>query len=285
MTIYIIVLHYKNIEDTISCLESIAKLKKDNLQIKVILVNNNSTSEESPPLAGPPSEVITIKNPRNLGFAAGVNVGIREALKNKQTDCVLILNNDTILPPHLLTELLKAPGDITAPVIKFQWNEKWVYDFGGKVNWWTGRTTHIESTNQPSPSRSHFATPGRWPHGLLPGEKSIDYVSGCCMLVKRKVFEKIGLFDEKYFFYFEDADFCIRAKKAGFKVTVNPNVNIYHKLGGSVGRWTNKAIFYNLLCNFIFISKHLGWKRPIGYIYLLLLTVKIVLNRILSHSE
>lgn len=269
MNLYIIVLHYGNINDTISCLESVAKLKKNNLQIKVILVNNNSTSEKSwfRKLNLPPSEVITITTSRNLGFAGGINIGIKEALKDKNADYVLILNNDTILPPNLITELLKNPSDITAPVIKYKFRSNWVYDYGGRINWWTSRTKHIES------SKLHH----RGEHGL-----TIDYVSGCCMLVKRNVFEKIGLFDEQFFFYFEDVDFCVRAVKAGFYVSVCADAYIYHKLGGSIGRWSNKAILYNLYGNFLFITKHLGIRIIIGYIYLLILAFKILFNKIIG---
>ncbi len=267
MLIYLVILHYGKADNTLSCLRSITKLKKDNLQIKVILVDNNSTSEESwlRKLNLPPSEVITIKNLQNLGFAGGINIGIKEALKNKNIDYILILNNDTILPKNFLQKILINPDDITAPVIKFKFKSYWVYDYGGKINWWTGRTKHLES------SRLH-----------LRGEQEsiVDYVSGCCMLIKREVFEKIGLFDERFFFYFEDVDFCVRAKKSGLGISVCEDAILYHKLGASIGRWSNRAILYNLYGNFLFIIKHLGLRSPIGYIYLVLLSFKIFINRI-----
>lgn len=266
MTVYIIILHYRNIKDTLLCLQSIAGLNCDRLSIKVILIVNNSIIKiQKSKLYRKIQSLQIIQNTKNLGFAGGMNVGIREALNDKRTDYILILNNDTIVPADLLTKLLEQPSDITAPVIKFRWEGKWVYDYGGKVNWWTGRTLHIESTNKQIIQLSN---------------QPIDYVSGCCMMIKRRVFEKIGLFDENYFFYFEDADFCTRAKRAGFDITVNPKVTVFHKLGGAVGRWSNRAIFYNLRSNFIFITKNLGLKRPIGYTYLLVLTGKIIFNRI-----
>ncbi|MDP3998539.1 MAG: glycosyltransferase family 2 protein, partial [bacterium] len=107
----------------------------------------------------------------------------------------------------------------------------------------------------------------------------LTYLSGCCLAIKRQVFEKIGLFDEKYFLYFEDLDFCLRAKKAGFKIALEPKVVIFHKLGGSAGRWSKTAIFHNLRSNFIFITKHLGWRRPIGYLYLTALSIKIMIDK------
>ncbi len=305
MTIYIIILHYGSIKDTISCLESIAKLKKDNRQLKVILVDNNSTSEESllHKLNLPPSEVMTIKNLQNLGFAGGMNIGIKEALKDKDTDYILILNNDTILPKNFWGEILVNPSDITSPVIKFKFGNKWIYDYGGKINWWTGRTKHVEITNErmsfraksrnlstnengrsPASAGSRLMAvtstrPQKWD---LVGMTNIDYVSGCCMLVKCKVFEKIGLFDERFFFYFEDVDFCVRAAKLGFRISVCQNTCIDHKLGASIGRWSGKAILYNLYGNLLFITKHLGFRRPFGYLYLFILAIKIFFNKIIG---
>jgi GT2 family glycosyltransferase len=277
MTVNIIVLHYRKPDDTIDCLKSIAKLEKSNIRIKILLIDNNPNDIVSSNLfrdlhgmlkqVQHDIDLEVIKNRKNLGFAGGINIGIKEALKDKDTDYILILNNDTILPPLLLTELLRNPADITAPVVKFKWDNQWKYDFGGKVNWNIGRTYHLETNN--------------WAMKQF-GNETIDYVSGCCLLVKRRVFEEIGLFDERFFFYFEDADFCLRAKKAGFNIMVNPNISIYHKLGRSIGRWSNRAIFYNLLGNFLFITKNLGFRIPIGYIYLLLLTGKIIINRLMS---
>lgn len=264
MSIYIIILHYKNIKDTIECLNSIQNLAKNRLNIKVILVDNDSTVTLTNSLYK--SFVFEIiHNEKNLGYAGGMNIGIRKALKDKSAKYILILNNDTVLPSNLLTKLLDNSSDIIGPVIAFRWNSKLVYDFGGSVNWWTGRTHHMESSSKLSKEFYNI---------------KIDYVSGCCMLVRREVFRKIGLFDERYFFYFEDVDFCVRAKKAGFSISVNPDVYIYHKLGGSIGRWTNKAITNNIIGNFIFINKHLGWRRVTGYGYLFALTAKIVFDRV-----
>lgn len=267
MKIYIVVLHYKNIKDTITCLKSISKLQTEGFTVKVILVDNDSKSEWNPIFSD--VSPIIIKNSKNLGFAGGVNVGIREAMKDRDCSHVLILNNDTVLPKDLIIKLLVTKNDIIAPVIKFQWNGKCKYDFGGKINWNIGRTEHIEKKD-----------PSTRPEDLV-GMTDVDYVSGCCMLVKREVFEKIGLFDEKFFFYFEDTDFCVRAKRVGFTIRVNPATYIDHKLGGAIGRWSNKAIYYNLKSNAIFITKHLGWKRPLGYGYLFLLAGKILLDKLI----
>lgn len=261
MNITCIILHYKNLSDTKKCLDSVSKLKTGKFKLNTIVIDN--ASEESQVSREGVFKLIT--NKKNLGFAGGVNAGIREALKDKETGYILILNNDVELPADLLIKLLESQGDISAPVIKFRFDGKWVYDYGGIINKWTGRTTHLESDKL---------------NDAKYRDKQVDYVSGCCMLVKRSVFDKIGLFDEDYFFYFEDADFCLKAVRSGFKIKIVPDISVYHKMGGSVGRWTNKAIYYNLTGNFKFITKNLGIRMPVGYAYLFLLTVKIIAGKL-----
>lgn len=267
MTLYIIILHYKNIDDTLTCLRSIFSVRKTDVDCRVIIVNNNPDRRDLGKLIKNISHQKSTKvihNPKNFGFAKGMNIGIRVAMKSSDADYILILNNDTVLPKNFLTLLAKKPEGITSPVIKFKsLKGKWVYDFGGMINRYTGRTTHREYDN-PIKARKYLPVP--------------DYVSGCCMLIKRDVFDAVGLFDESFYFYFEDADFCIRARKMNFPITVDVTVFVEHKLGGSIGRWSHRAIFYNLWGNFLFITKHLGFRRPIGYIYLLLLSGKIVID-------
>lgn len=264
MKIYIIVLHYGEVDNTLHCLESIGKLDNDKFQLRTVIVDNDVENRFTRSLVNARDDII-IQTNKNLGFAGGVNVGVREALSDKDCTHILILNNDTILPKDLLIKLLENKSGVTGPVVKFKWDGKWKYDFGGRIDWNIGRTYHLESDNL---TMKQFS------------KEKIDYVSGCCMLISREVFEKIGLFDEKFFFYFEDTDFCVRAKKTGFTIGICTDTNIEHKLGGSVGRWSNKAIFYNLSSNAIFITKHLGWRRPLGFGYLLLLTGKIIFDKL-----
>ncbi len=283
MKVSIIILHYKYIQDTFDCLRSIGTLKFNQNQIGVLFIDN----DEKPTLNDHLSELaklhknITILIPtKNLGFAKGVNMGLKKALEDKKTEYFLILNNDTELPGNALAKLIQYDADIVSPVLKFRSTQgKWVYDYGGKINWWTGRTTHVESTNKPiipaSPAGRQLTN--------NPIKHDLDYVSGCCMMVKRKALETVGLFDERFFFYFEDVDFCLRAKKNGFKIGIDREVIVYHKLGRSIGRWSKKAIMYNLISNYKFIRKNLGVRQVTGLIYLLLLTLKIIYNRLFKH--
>ena len=183
-------------------------------------------------------------------------------------DYILLLNNDTVITQNFLPRLISDDIDIISPTVKFKEQKNLIYDYGGFVNWWTGRTTHV---NRTSPHKS----------SVIP----VDYVSGCCMLVKRKVFEKIGLLPEDYFFYFEDVDFCTTAIKKGFMVAVDPGTLIFHKMSGSIKRWSSQAIYRNLTGNFIFITRHLGLRAVTGYIYLTLLTAKIIKDRLILKGQ
>ncbi len=276
MKVSIIILHFKNVRDTFDCLRSIAKQNFDHNKIGVLLIDNDekpSLNDHIPELEKLQKNITILTSTKNLGFAKGVNLGLRKAMANKKTDYFLILNNDTILPRDTLTKLIANDADIVSPVLKFK-NEQgqWVYDYGGKINWWTGRTTHMESTNKPIIQLTNY-----------PIKYDPDYVSGCCMLVKRNVLETIGLLDERFFFYFEDVDFCFQAVKNGLKIKVAENAVVYHKLGSSIGRWSRKAILYNLRSNFKFIRKNLGIRQVTGLIYLFLLTLKIIYNRLVKH--
>src|SRR3990167_1927416 len=274
--IYNVILNYNGYEDTILLLKSLPKLKAPGYQISTVIIDNRSTDDS----VGRLSELIgqlkidkLIENRKNIGFAKGNNVGIKYAL-NQGAVYILLLNNDTKIVDNFLPSLLKIDADIASPVVQFhefKESKNWIYDYGGFINWTTGRTYHINKNSQPKTNNIQ----------TIP----VDYIAGCCMFIKRKVFETIGLLDEKYFIYFEDVDFCVTAKKKGFSVIVDPTTVIYHKLGGSMDRWSNRAIYRNLLGNFIFITKHLSWKRIIGYAYLSVLTAKIIRDRLMVNIK
>ncbi|MCJ7804451.1 glycosyltransferase family 2 protein [Patescibacteria group bacterium] len=258
--IFIIILNFNNQKDIILCLKSLIKAYP---KINIIVVDNASTDNSLQSIISLSHEkLMIIKNKINLGFAKGVNKGIRFVLK-QGAESVLLLNPDTLVGRGFLEPLLTNRADVVGPIIKFKRKGQWVYDFGGKINFWIGRTSHDE----------HLTS-------NVKNLKSPDYLSGCCLLVRRKVFEKIDLLDERYFLFFEDADFCLRAKKADFKVALEPKSMILHKL--SEGKEKSLKSMYHLLrSNFIFINTWLpAYKRPIAYLYLCLLALKMLLNRL-----
>lgn len=256
--LFVIIINFNNGKDIFACLESVIKAYP---RINIIVVDNGSNDgsvEEIKKL----KNIKIIKNKRNMGFAKGVNKGIKFVLK-QGAESVLLLNPDTKVNKGFLESLLTNKADIVGPIIKFKRKGQWIYDFGGKIDFWIGRTFHNE-----------------YPTSSIKNLKSPDYLSGCCLLIRRKVFEKIGLLNERYFLFFEDADFCLRAKKAGFKIALEPKSIILHKL--SEGKEKPLRSMYHLLrSNFIFINTWLPfYRRPIAYLYLFLLSLKMLLNRL-----
>jgi len=145
-TIYIIILHYGEISVTQACIASILTFEKE-IQKKIIIVNNTKTKLTNKNFID--DKEINIRNVReNLGFAKGVNMGITFALE-KKAKYILLLNNDTILQKPIIKKLLSVfekekHAGIVGPAIAFLKKKKTVYDLGGKVNYFFGRTTHDE---------------------------------------------------------------------------------------------------------------------------------------------
>ncbi len=265
---FVIIPLFNNQKDIITCLKFLIKAYPE---VNLIIVDNNSIDNSFQLINSlNHKELQIIKNKTNLGFAKAANKGFKLALR-QGAEAVLLLNPDTLINKGFLEPLLTNPADIVGPILKFKRKGEWIYDFGGEINWWIGRCYHLE----------HFKNtqggvpfpPRRW--------KEIDYISGACMLIRRKVFEKIGFLDERYFLFFEDADFCLRAKRTGFRIALEPKSMIIHKL--SEGKKKPLYYFYHLLrSNFIFINNWLPfYRRPIAYLYLLALSFKILLNRVL----
>jgi len=252
--VFVIVLHFGDSTTTNACLKSILKYQS-NFE-RVLVIDNGLNFKTS--IHNKRIEIIKPKS--NLGYSAGMNIGIKYSLSQK-ADYVLLLNNDTKTEKDFISALLnlfkreKKLG-IAGPAIKFRKSGKIVYDLGGKVNLLIGRTSHHEVKRITN---------------TLP--QNVDYVSGCCMLIKKEVLEKIGLLDEKFFLYYEDVDFCLRARKAGFIVSLLPEVSIYHDLSHSIGRNSSKAIYFQTVSGLFFGGKLGGLNKLYNFIYIFLQSV------------
>lgn len=233
--VFISILNFNGRKNTIDCLNSIAKIKKTSFELKVLVIDNGSEEElELPSIAQ--LDINLIKNKKNLGFSEGHNVGIKYALENG-ANFVLILNNDTVVDKDLIDELLKSSNEntgITAPKIYFYkgsefHKDKYKEKERGKVFWYTGGEMDWKNV-----IASHRGV-DEVDHGQYDTAESTDFASGCCMMIRREVFEKVGLFDDKFFLYYEDNDLSQRAKRLGFDITYNPKAILWHKNAGSVG--------------------------------------------------
>jgi len=243
--VYIVTLNWNGFSDTYELIESLTKITYKNF--KIIVVDNNSANDEAEKIENLcRGKAHLIKCKENLGFSGGNNVGIKYSLE-KKADYILLLNNDTTVEPDFLEILLKtfetySQAGIVAPRINYYNEPKKIWSEGGKVSWLRG---------------SGFAYSDKLETEVNRIDRSVTFVSGCCMLIKSEVFSKIGLFDENYFLYTEDTDFCIRAVKAGYKIYLTPGSKIFHKVNMSTkGSYSTLPLYYTTRNRLYFAKKN-----------------------------
>jgi GT2 family glycosyltransferase len=222
--LYVVILNWNLPDDTIACVESVRAHAPPN--VAIVLVDNASTDDSLARFRERFDGGVTlIANAANQGFAGGVNAGIRHALAAGARS-VLLLNNDTLVDPAMIERLAAAArdqprADLVGPVIYY-------HDPADRI--W--RAADQERRWLPIPLR----LPDRAVVGAGERPFPVDYVTACGVLIKREVFEAIGLFDADYFMYFEDADFCRRARRAGFGIICVPTARMWHKVSLSAGK-------------------------------------------------
>ncbi len=268
--VYIILLNYNGVKDTIDCISSI---KKNNYNSYRIVVVDNASTDNSLEILRKEKDVydfdLVISN-KNNGFSAGNNLGIQFALKNK-AEYILLLNNDTIVEKDFLINLLetekKYNNDIvvTSKILYFA-SKNMIWYGGGSFNKITSRVKHI-GINKIDDKINNI-------------EKEVTFISGCCMLIPSKILLKVGLFEEKYFLYCEDTDYCCRLMKNNIKMIYNPKSIIYHKVNGSTKKISNMITYYNVRNKKLIIKLYInGFKKFFANIYFYMEILKrIILN-------
>lgn len=222
--VVVVVLNYNNFEDTERCITSLLETQYSNFSI--IIIDNASSDGSGKRLQERFSTIECILSERNDGYAAGNNIGIKRAM-SLGAEYILILNNDTIVQPQFLTEMLDSFSD---------------YDNVGIV---TCKILYDRTKNI-------YVSAGRISKALcaiVPLTKKdigriceVSYIAGCAMLVKREVFDVVGLLDESFFMYYEDVEFSLRVSKK-YKLIYTPYGIIFHKSGGG-DLWKNYTPFY-----------------------------------------
>jgi len=241
--VFVVILNWNRPGDTIEGLKSVGQSQVTGYELNVVVVDNAS-DDNSVDLITRKTESATqklsglkiIKNKENLGYAGGNNIGISYALKGG-ADYVMVLNNDTLVDVNLISrfvEMVQKHPDvgIFSPKIYFakgfEFHKEWYRksEFG-RVIWYAGGTIdwhNVYATNLgvDEVDRGQFAN-----------KREIDFATGACMFIKAESLKKTGIFDERYFMYFEDADLSLRMKKFGWKVLFVPKAILWHKVAQS----------------------------------------------------
>jgi len=249
---YIILVNYNGIKDTINCIKSIKKNEKI-LNYKIIVIDNASTDDSVEKLRNFEG-IIFLESKENLGFAKGNNLGIKYALEH---DCksVILLNNDTEIEKNALSALDKIAYEhedvgITGSRIMYYDNKNLVNYCGGYIDWRKAVSIHEGEKQKYLGDNIEF--------------RYTDFITGCCMLIKRDVLQKVGLLPEEYFMYFEDTDYCVNALHSGYKLAINENSVIYHKVSASSGGEESEfSIKWGTRNRLIFINKYQKYTKGI----------------------
>jgi len=215
------VLTHNAIKYISNCLESILKSNYPNYEI--IVVDNNSKDGTPELIARKFPQVKLVLSEKNLGCSGGHNLGIKQA----KGDIFFFLDDDTIIHPDLIRvlveELESSPQiGVTGPKIYSMNEPDKILFAGGKIDW----------------AKSDSYVLGRDLTDKELGDdlkKEVDFITGCALMIKREVINKIGLFNNVYFAFYEDADLCQRAKKAGYHVIYMPFGGVWHMKSATSG--------------------------------------------------
>jgi GT2 family glycosyltransferase len=232
---------------TRACIQSLQALQYPNVEI--ILVDNCSSDGSGTRLAAEFPAVSFIPSSVNLGFAEGNNVGIRLALE-RHADYVVLLNNDTVVDPGMVGLLLEAALHDASIGVQ---SCKIYFAAERETFWYAGGTLHVYNATGLHPAM----------HAKDQGQcdviRDTGFATGCMMFLSRKGLETVGLLDKNYFIYLEDADWCVRARKAGFRVVYNPGARLWHNVSVTTRIDSTFYLYFTSRNKLLFVRKHCPW--------------------------
>lgn len=263
--VYIVILNWNRKADILECINSLIQIDYPNF--KIVVIDNGSTdgSVEALQLQYPTLELVV--NEANLGVSAGRNVGIKYALSRK-ADYVAFLDNDTVVDQRFLSELVKvgeadSQAGILAPKIYNYWDTQKIASAGSKKCIFP--PGHIKQIGM-----------GKEDSAIYNRQKEVDYATGCTLLIKKKVFADVGLFDPVFIYGWDDYDFSERTQKGNYKIIYVPSAMLWHKVKST--KETQSVKWYRMgRANVYFFRKHV----PLTYLALPIYGLWIVAREII----
>lgn len=252
----IILVNYNGAEDTIDCINSLSAIS--NVEYEIVVVDNNSTDDSVSQLKRFQKlrTFTLLEANNNNGFSAGNNIGLAYA---RNADYYLLLNNDTVVEPDFLSGLLSAFKNnprcgAAISKIKYYSQPNTIWYAGGSFNNRTARSEHY-----------HFNQ-----KDIITNEtvQKVTFASGCCLCVSQDVIRKVGVLNEEFFLYEEDAEYCCRIIEAGFDIIYVPDSVIYHKVSASTGQGSPMSQYYTVRNKYSLIKMHIkGINKIVAYCY------------------
>ena len=247
-TLAVIVLSWNGAALTRDTLRSLATCRMPQAWRLRVLVVDNASSDGSPQLVRdefPGVELLALAE--NRRFAGGNNAGLERALA-AGADAIMLLNNDVVADPGMIEKLLAALAEdpsagAAAPLIYFAPPTDRIWYAGGRCRPWLAHSSHRAIRERD--------------HGQFRSIEETGYLTGCCLLATTEAWRKVGLLDERYFIYAEDADWCLRARAAGYKLLFVPTARLWHRVSASTGGAMNPwKVYQRLRANVTLWSRH-----------------------------
>ena len=253
----IITINYNGLKDTCELIDTLPLKDKS---IEVIVVDNASNQDEAAIIEERYPQVKVIRSKENIGFAGGNNLGIKAA----QGKYLFFLNNDTLLKPQtsglkpLISRLEASPKiGMVCPKIKFSWDSQLI-QFAGYT------------PLSPVTMRNKAIGCGEADHGQYDTAHSTPYAHGAAMMVKSEVIEKAGQMPECYFLYYEELDWSMMIRRAGYEIWYEPNCTIFHKESQTTRQNSPLRTYYITRNRFLFTRRNQqGMTKYISYLYLI----------------
>lgn len=258
----IITINYNGLKDTCELIES---LPADDKSLEVIVVDNASTQDEASEIERRFPHVTVIRSDQNLGFAGGNNLGIKAA----HGKYLFFLNNDTLLEVRgkrlevrdlILPLINRLENDdkigMVCPKIRFTWGHQPI-QFAGYTRL-TSITLRNKTIGYGEEDKGQYDTPHLTP-----------YAHGAAMLVKREVIEKVGMMPECYFLYYEELDWSVMIRRAGYDIWYDPAFTVFHKESQTTGQTSPLKTFYTTRNRLLFAQRNIqGGSKYLTYAYL-----------------
>jgi hypothetical protein len=232
----VVIVNWERPEDTIQCIRSVLASNYPNFEI--ILVDNGSSDDSINRINRTFDKITLITLPNNLGFTGGYNAGIKKALEIGAL-FIFVLNNDATIDEDVLDLLVNAKWDISVPKITLHDHPNTIWAAGAR---WRIVPPTIKMIGYKKPDGPEYNL-----------ALEIEYATGCALMIKKEVLDKITGFDPLYVNYMEDYDFSFRAREAGYSIGYVPEARVKHKVSQSLGesspqRWKylgrNTVLFY-----------------------------------------
>ena len=238
-----IILNTNRRDDTLACLASLAQSTYQNNQIIVLDNASGDGSVAAIRAAFPAVQIIELSE--NLGYAGNNNVGIAAAIA-QAADWVFVLNEDTILDADCIQELVRfGESDrqigIVGPMVYHHSEPTVIQSAGGKLGrYW--KSQHI--------AQNELDT------GQIPRPHAVEWISGCAILVRRAVIAQVGAIDERFFYYWEETEWCVRARAANWQIFQVPAAKLWHKGVQRDYRPKPAVAYYNTRNQLLLFAKH-----------------------------